>query len=446
MNTNPSITTTVTGIRERSSSGGGVGGGGSFNMCPERWLADHPCALTHFEELMSTSYTTTDDEATNTKNNNKKKKQVCVFLDYDGTLSPIVNDPDKAVMSEDMRRVVDKVSTYYPTSIISGRALEKVKGFVQLEHLYYAGSHGLDIEGPKKTQELVVGSRGDNNNLSTRPPPSGSSSKEETEQGVGQGIGVKEDNNNNNNNNKDVGVGVGIPAGISYQPALDVLDTVNRVRELLIQRTCGIKGVLVEDNKFCCSVHFRNCGDDMDAIRKVQRIVEDVVEDLNGDVQMKRGRKVFEVRPSLVWNKGNAVSYLLDAFLQDTTTSAAGPLTTTHPLLQKEKKNENEKDTTSSSSSLGVDVSTVNTSSSSNSRNCFPLYLGDDKTDEDAFRVINDMGTGVSILVSTICKETCAQYTLKDPQEVQQFLTKLANWAQEQENTTINKQQTNNQQ
>jgi hypothetical protein len=32
-----------------------------------------------------------------------KGKQVAVFLDYDGTLSPIVEDPDKAYMSPDVR-------------------------------------------------------------------------------------------------------------------------------------------------------------------------------------------------------------------------------------------------------------------------------------------------------------------------------------------------------
>ena len=57
----------------------------------------------------------------------------------------LMADPDKAVMSEAMRCAVNRVSRLFPTSIISGRALEKVKGFVKLDHLYYAGSHGLDI-------------------------------------------------------------------------------------------------------------------------------------------------------------------------------------------------------------------------------------------------------------------------------------------------------------
>lgn len=30
-------------------------------------------------------------------------KQIVVFLDYDGTLSPIVNDPEKAFMTEEVK-------------------------------------------------------------------------------------------------------------------------------------------------------------------------------------------------------------------------------------------------------------------------------------------------------------------------------------------------------
>lgn len=44
----------------------------------------HPSALIEFEQIMSA----TDG------------KQIVIFLDYDGTLSPIVDDPDSAFMSD----------------------------------------------------------------------------------------------------------------------------------------------------------------------------------------------------------------------------------------------------------------------------------------------------------------------------------------------------------
>ncbi len=73
---------------------------------------------------------------------------MAVFLDYDGTLTPIVRDPDAAFMSQDMRDAVRRVSELFPSAIISGRGREKVEQFVQLGGLFYAGSHGMDIVGP----------------------------------------------------------------------------------------------------------------------------------------------------------------------------------------------------------------------------------------------------------------------------------------------------------
>lgn len=37
----------------------------------------------------------------------------------------------------------------FPAAIISGRGREKVEGFVKLNELFYAGSHGMDIAGPR---------------------------------------------------------------------------------------------------------------------------------------------------------------------------------------------------------------------------------------------------------------------------------------------------------
>lgn len=48
-----------------------------------------------------------------------------------------------------MRDAVESVARLFPTAIISGRGREKVESFVQLRELYYAGSHGMDIIGPR---------------------------------------------------------------------------------------------------------------------------------------------------------------------------------------------------------------------------------------------------------------------------------------------------------
>ncbi|AES92379.1 trehalose-phosphate phosphatase [Medicago truncatula] len=67
---------------------------------------------------------------------NTNGKQTAVFLDYDGTFSPIVADPDKAYMSK------KDLARHFPMAFVSGRWLDK------LCWLNYTGSHGMDIKGP----------------------------------------------------------------------------------------------------------------------------------------------------------------------------------------------------------------------------------------------------------------------------------------------------------
>jgi trehalose 6-phosphate phosphatase len=56
-----------------------------------------------------------------------------------------------------MRDTVRQVAQLFPTAIISGRGREKVEAFVQLPELFYAGSHGMDIAGPKVGREVLLG-------------------------------------------------------------------------------------------------------------------------------------------------------------------------------------------------------------------------------------------------------------------------------------------------
>nr|GMD70330.1 trehalose-phosphate phosphatase A-like isoform X1 [Ipomoea batatas] len=99
------------------------------------WTIRYPSALASFEQI--TNYA--------------KGKRIALFLDYDGTLSPIVRNPNCALMSNAMRAAVKKVAKYFPTAIISGRSRDKVYEFVGLTELYYAGSHGIEILGPVHT-------------------------------------------------------------------------------------------------------------------------------------------------------------------------------------------------------------------------------------------------------------------------------------------------------
>ncbi|KAM0034136.1 putative trehalose-phosphatase [Helianthus anomalus] len=272
------------------------------------WMDRHPSALNMFDEITNAS----------------KGKQIVMFLDYDGTLSPIVDDPDRAYMSDAMRATVRKLAGCFPTAIVSGRCRDKVYNFVKLAELYYAGSHGMDIRGPSKGSKYK------------KSPPS-----------------------------------------VLCQPASEYLPMIDEVYGLLMEKTKSTPGAKVENNKFCLSVHFR-CVEEKkwsELAAQVRSVLKDYPK-----LRLSQGRKVLEIRPTIKWDKGKALEFLLE--------------------------------------SLGY----------ANCTDVFPIYIGDDRTDEDAFMVLKERGQGFGILVSKIPKDTSASYSLQEPSEVMDFLQRLVDW------------------
>lgn len=68
-----------------------------------------------------------------------------VFLDYDGTLTPIVDDPDDALIAERTRATIEALAAVTLVAVVSGRDLDDVRAKVGVDGLAYAGSHGFDI-------------------------------------------------------------------------------------------------------------------------------------------------------------------------------------------------------------------------------------------------------------------------------------------------------------
>ncbi|XP_024438630.2 probable trehalose-phosphate phosphatase 4 isoform X2 [Populus trichocarpa] len=251
---------------------------------------------------------------------------------------PVINgsavSDDANYSSWMMRAAVREVAKYFPTAIISGRSRDKVKGFVQLNNIYYAGSHGMDIMAPPR-------------------PVRSSDGKYHT---------VSLDRKGNE---------------AVFQPAQKFLPSIQKILKELEEAIMKIQGARVENNRFCVSVHFRQVRDEDYGIleEKVKSILKHYP-----DFRLGWGKKVMEIRPSIEWDKGNALEYLLDT--------------------------------------LGL----------GNCTDVLPVYIGDDRTDEDAFKVIQKRGQGYPIVVASSPKDTKASYSLHDPSEVLTFLLRLARW------------------
>ncbi len=237
---------------------------------------------------------------------------VFVFLDYDGTLTPIVDKPENAVLSAESRRVLRRLRDKYCVGIVSGRSIDDVRSLVDVSGIYYAGNHGLEVSGP--------------------------------------GI-----------NSKALGFE-------RFRPVI------GEICSALKSSLGDIDGVLIEDKGLTASIHYRRVSkNDRDRLREVfWNLVGGYVD--SADVRVTSGKMVFEIRPSVDWDKGRAVKWIFD-------------------------------------SACGGDSLIV--------------YFGDDRTDEDVFRRLS--GADVGVLVSEGGgMDSDAGYFLRDVDEVIGFLSVLS--------------------
>ncbi|MQP66329.1 trehalose-phosphatase [Niveispirillum sp. SYP-B3756] len=78
---------------------------------------------------------------------------VALLLDYDGTLTPIVDRPDQAFLTPTMHDLLSHLAGLYPLAIVSGRDVEDVRRLVAIDNIIYVGSHGLDIATPDQVYQ-----------------------------------------------------------------------------------------------------------------------------------------------------------------------------------------------------------------------------------------------------------------------------------------------------
>jgi len=242
-------------------------------------------------------------------------RRIALFLDYDGTLTPIVKTPEKAVISRENRRILEKVAGCpgFSVAVISGRALDDIKKLVGIKGIVYCGNHGFEIEGP----------------------------------------------------------------GIKFSKAVGrkCKASLGRIRDGLKKRLSGIRGVYVEDKGPTLSIHYRLVS------KKSQPLVAMLFKSAvklyaaGRKIRITAGKKVFEVRPYSEWNKGKIMLRLLAR----------------QRFISKKSRP-------------------------------FAVYIGDDATDEDAFKALE--ARGLTVFVGRP-RPSYADYYLKDTKEVYKFLKML---------------------
>ncbi len=71
-----------------------------------------------------------------------------IFLDYDGTLVPFVDDVSQAFLSEENRDLIKQLCSLPNTyvGIVTGRSLKDIKTFIDIPELIYVTNHGYLVE------------------------------------------------------------------------------------------------------------------------------------------------------------------------------------------------------------------------------------------------------------------------------------------------------------
>jgi len=238
-----------------------------------------------------------------------KKSKIAAFFDYDGTLTPIIENPYQAFLSQEMREVLANLAKKILVAIVSGRDKNNLYELINLPDIFYIGNHGFDIKAPENNLSMEIG--------------------------------------------KDYAIFL-----------QNFLQTIN----LELQ---SIPGALIEPKKYSVAIHYRNLKeeDKQKVIEVTQKIITE-----SPKLKLGLGKQVLEALPNIDWDKGKAILWLI-------------------------KK-------------LNLDHD-----------NIIMLYFGDDLTDENAFQVLPESSVG--ILVGHHSQKTYADYRIKTPEQVKNFLKKL---------------------
>jgi len=189
-------------------------------------------------------------------------------LDFDGTLAPIVENPDEATMTSGSSAFLSDLAAdgAVTVAVVSGRGLQDLQSRVDVEGIHYAGNHGLEWSD-------------------------------------GNGRHVASD-------------------AQATQP--DLAMTVERLRE-----TIGdVPGCRIEDKRLTATVHLRQIPDDHR--EAVVETVSDSVDSADG-LRLSHGKEILEIRPDVPAGKDRAVDRLrechpdrLPIFVGDDVTDEAG--------------------------------------------------------------------------------------------------------------------------
>ena len=239
-------------------------------------------------------------------------KDVFLFLDLDGTIVPIRKNPSSVKLSDSMKSILEKALKVkgITIAIISGRDINGLKKIVKIKGMIYSGNHGMEVGNEEKIKVLIK--------------------------------------------NKYF------------------IKDLKKICGTLRKELKPYKGIIIEDKTLTLSVHFRMV--DNKQVKQIKKIFDKVLSSylFKKNIAVFSGKKVWEIRPVSIYNKGKIVKILL--------------------------------------ASKGKIV---------------PIYFGDDHTDEDAFKALKRKG--ISVKVGNKTSKSCADFYVENLADVRKTLKLIIN-------------------
>ena len=177
-------------------------------------------------------------------------RQPAVFLDYDGTLTPIVDRPQDAVISDSMRDAVRRLAERTTVCVVSGRDRPVIDQWMGIDGLVVAGSHGFDIGGHRD-------------------------------------------------------------GTVRHDAVTGIEDLLSTVTDRLNAEVGSIAGAVIEPKRFSVAVHYRLVTPTQRP--SVTAVVDTLLDEYPDQLKVTPGKMVYEIQPKVDWDKGKAVQYLRHA-------------------------------------------------------------------------------------------------------------------------------------
>lgn len=246
----------------------------------------------------------------------RKSQKTVIFMDYDGTLNNIVVKPEQAILLNKVKNLLEEISEYNEIiiGIVTGRSLKTIKKLVNLKGIIYVGNHGFEMELPaRKDIKNRFKFKGKFNNTKIKAL-------------------MKK-----------------------------IADDINKM-------TKNIENVYLEDKELTLSLHWRDVKNRN--LKEIKKVVAYIINTYHLKASFIKGKKVMNICPSIDWDKGKAIKFLL-----------------ANCILHK--------------------------------KNNFVAFLGDDKTDEFVFKIFKNNQIPIRVGKK---RNSAAKFYLNNPDEVYRFL------------------------